>query len=927
MIAMGVPSFVPARRHAGPGLRAAHLATALARNGHSVLLACICRDGEETTEVAPALPAGIELFFVEEARFAGQAACRRIEVFAPDCIVGVTVYAASLARRLSLDVPMWADVFGDLLSEAQAKASRSGGDWSLVHFWSLLSPVLETADRFSAVSRAHSHALIGQLGLAGRLSASTAGEAMVEVIPCAAEAPRADDVRQRAQLRRRMRAQLGIDENALVALCSGGFNTWCDVDTLARGLRMTLEGSPRVHVLVTGGVIPGHDEVTYGRFLDNLGEGDRDRVHVLGWTDSARLPDIYACADVGLNIELPLYERRFGAENRVIEWMAHGLPCITTACSEPGADLVERGLSIRSDPGDARELAAILLSHVAARWQLGEMGERGRVYAREHLDFQTTAAPLLQWAGAPCFASDHDRDRLLRLGLLTHPQGSTEMLEAYVKELSTVDLLRRGLRWTLRRALGLIGNAVLLAALASGTGCQGAPQGRPQPPGKLPNILLLSIDTLRADHMGMYGYNNATTPWMDSLAARGTVIERALSSATETAPAVATFLTGLYQDRHGVAYNRANLPDKTLTLAEILKAGGYATSAFVANRIVDDKHGFGQGFDRFDVAGIEPPATVTTDDRVVAMALDHLRTEPKDEPWFAWVHLLDPHGPYNSAPPWWSEAFQYSPRLFGDDAERSVSEINFGLGVIPRYQFQPDAKRLSSYVRRYDGEVRFTDHQVGALLGGLALAGHEDTLVVLVADHGESLTEHDELLQHGWFVYDTTARVPLVFAWPGQIGVGARVRTQMCTVDIVPTILDLVGVQASGAEGGQQGDQQFDGASLAAELRGGDPAPGSATRDCYTIGPRDNHPFALSSGGLKFILTPAGAPPDPITARAQKEAGMPPIQTPERRELYDLAADPGETTDILKQRADDASDLAQRVTAMRARFRSRGWRW
>ncbi|HYB98076.1 MAG TPA: sulfatase-like hydrolase/transferase [Candidatus Limnocylindrales bacterium] len=881
-----------------------------------MLLACVCRDGEEPG-AAPSAPEGIEVFFTDEKRLAGQAVRHRMEAFAPEAMVGVTVYASALARRLRLGVPMWADVFGDLLSEAQAKAARSGGDWSLVHFWSLLAPVLETADRFSAVSHAHSHALIGQLGLAGRLSAATAGENLVEVIPCAAEAPAATR-EDRDRLRRATRRELGIPENAFVALCSGGFNTWCDVDTLGRATADALARDSRMHVVVTGGAIPGHDEHSYGRFLELA--GSCDRVHLLGWVDSPRLPAIYACADVGLNIELPLYERRFGAENRVVEWLAHGLPCLTTALSEAGAVLVEQGLAVGCARQDPESLAQALLELAAEPSALHRIGDRGRRHAAVHASFTATAAPLLQWAEAPAFAGDHEKDRLLRLGLLTHPQGSTEMLEAYVRELSTLELMRRGLRWTLRRAFGMLGSLAAAAVLMTQGGCNGAPQGRPHAPEEPPNILFLSIDTLRADHMGMYGYDNPTTPWMDDLAARGTVVEHAIASAPETAPAVATLLTGVYQDRHAVAFNRANLPDKATTIAEILAGRGYSTAAFIANRIVDDAHGFGQGFERFEVAAIEPPATVSTDDRVVALALGHLRTAARDRPWFLWVHLLDPHGPYNSAQAWWSKDFQYPARLFGEDPELEFSDSNFGLGVIPRYQVLEGQRRLSYYVRRYDGDIRFTDHQVGALLGGIERSGHRDTLVVLTADHGESLTEHQELLQHGWFLYDSTVRVPLVFTWPGQIPAGARIRTQACTVDIVPTLLDLIGVDPQ--------PHDFDGTSLAGELRGGDAPAGSLTRDCFAIGPRPNHPFALRSGGLKMIVTPAGAPSDPRRAKERIDSGRPPTEdTPERRELYDLAADPGETRNIVDQRRDDAADLAQRIAAMRARFRSRGWRW
>src|SRR5205085_7846539 len=222
----------------------------------------------------------------------------------------------------------------------------------------------------------------------------------------------------------------------------------------------------------------------------------------------------------------------------------------------------------------------------------------------------------------------------------------------------------------------------------------------------------------------------------------------------------------------------------------------------------------------------------------------------------------------DSASPWWSKDFDYARAPLARDGEFPLSDSNFGLGVIPAYQKLENAKTLSDFVRRYDGEIRYTDTQIGAILGLLAASdAGAQTVVVVTADHGESLVEHDELLQHGWFTYDATVRVPLVVAWPGGPR-AKRIAEEICSVDIVPTLLDISHSSegAAGAGAGSAEPAELDGRSFASalgfaavrdhagELRG----PG-----CYSIGPRANHPIALRTAKLKTIVTPAGAPTDP----------------------------------------------------------------
>jgi hypothetical protein len=474
VVGMGVPAVVASRRHAGPGLRSAHFASALAGAGHDVLLVCVLDEDQAPPPCSGNRP-GLTIEFTHEKELLDAALRRRIDAFAPDGVVGVTVYAAALACRLRLDAPLWADVFGDIMAEAQAKAARAGSDWSIVHFWTLFEAVLERADRFSAVCAPQAHALTGQLGLAGRLSARTAGEQLVATIPCCVDPVQVTEDRSTA------RARLGFDDGDFVLLLSGGVNTWCDVETLCDALAEAMQREKRLRVVMTGGAIPGHDEASSGALLSRLAALEPSRVRVLGWVESERLAGIYAACDVALHIELPLYERTLGAENRVIEWLAHGLTCITTALSETGRGLACDGLVLEVPAGDGAALAAMLASAPARQGEISRMGLRGRAWVHEARDPVRAAAPLLEWCDSPVAARDRHGARLVRLGLVSQPQTSIEMLEAYVAALPTAELLRRGARWMLRR----IGEALRACApRVSGrrSAAQSSERFTPRPP-------------------------------------------------------------------------------------------------------------------------------------------------------------------------------------------------------------------------------------------------------------------------------------------------------------------------------------------------------------------------------------------------------------------------------------------------------------
>jgi glycosyltransferase involved in cell wall biosynthesis len=452
LIATGVPSEVESDIHHGPGLRASHFAAALGTAECEVLVVAILPQGDRNRGRLPStfMVAGREVGLVEttEKELGDGALAARIASFSPDAFVGVSAMASAMACGLVGDLPLWADLFGDLMAEAQAKAAVYDNDSALPRFWGMLAQSLERADCFSAVSSRQGDALVGQLGMAGRLSKATMAEELVHVIPCAPTHERLADDARVARLRR----ELGL-EGAFVVLSSGSFNTWCDVDVLYETLVQAMRGCPTLHFVATGGPVAGHDERSYERFAARVSDGAfSDRFHLVGWRPASELPVYYGLADLGLNVERSCYERRLGSENRVVEWLAAGVPVLSTALSEQGRELAGRNVIHRVDPGVPESIASALVELEADRGRLADLARNGSRYAAESIAPETTAASLVAWALDPRRASDSHSARLIRIGLVSEPKTMVALLESYVDELGTAELVRRGARWIWRRS-------------------------------------------------------------------------------------------------------------------------------------------------------------------------------------------------------------------------------------------------------------------------------------------------------------------------------------------------------------------------------------------------------------------------------------------------------------------------------------------
>lgn len=392
--------------------------------------------------------------------------------------------------------------------------------------------------------------------------------------------------------------------------------------------------------------------------------------------------------------------------------------------------------------------------------------------------------------------------------------------------------------------------------------------------GALPNLLLISIDTLRADHLGCYsGQAAKISPNIDALAGESTLFEQAATAVPATLPALASLHTGRYPGGHPVRTNRGRLPPDLPVLAQILADAGYDTAAFYGNSLLAPASGLDRGFKSYTSF---VPLGGAADARGVDFVRNWLEM-PRREPWFLWVHFMDPHGPYDSAPPQWGEGLP-EPRL--PDVMLPFSETNYGLGVIPKYQRLGDLHAANGYRRRYAGEVHFTDAQVGRLLALFDPAQlRQRTLIVLTADHGESLGDHDYFFQHGWFPYESTVRVPLLLRLPGEKSAARRVAEPVSLVDVLPTL--LAGLEIAAPAG-------LPGRDLRPALTGG----GLGTAPIFSVTAYLNQMTGLRQGPWKLVHTPKAPPP------AEGDPWSPYYAAAESFSLYDLAADPGESRDL-----------------------------
>jgi len=321
------------------------------------------------------------------------------------------------------------------------------------------------------------------------------------------------------------------------------------------------------------------------------------------------------------------------------------------------------------------------------------------------------------------------------------------------------------------------------------------------------HIILITIDTLRADHLGCYGYPRATSPFIDSLAASGTLFEKAFASISTTAPSHASIFTSLYPIQHNVLKNGHRLSDSFLTIAEFLGEKGFTTAGFVST----DKHfkagNIGQGIELFDEPLLDENSKYRRATKTVDAAVQWLDERKAKDKFFLWVHLFDPHEPYHSPPQFLDIFTKESPEKRKDIEEFLIYQHHVD------YEFyENSSEKMLQTVDAYDGEVLFADTEVARLVSFLEQKEiNNNTLIVLTSDHGEGLGNH-KLLGHGKHIYNEQIHVPLIFYFSDGSFKGRVVQDVVEHIDIVPTIIELLQAQEAGLP--------FEGVSLVPLLSG-----------------------------------------------------------------------------------------------------------
>jgi arylsulfatase A-like enzyme len=402
------------------------------------------------------------------------------------------------------------------------------------------------------------------------------------------------------------------------------------------------------------------------------------------------------------------------------------------------------------------------------------------------------------------------------------------------------------------------------------------------------NVILILVDTLRADHLGVYGYGRDTSPNLDALAREATLFEDARSQASCTFPSVNSLLTSRYPAVFlGQPDKSMGIPQGVPPLAEILRGRGFRTAAVSASPVVrkspsrfNPAGGYDRGFERFHEDCLWKSAECVN--RAALEQLNALNTDD-GRPFFLYLHYMDPHGPY--APPA-GFARRYATPENGEPEKEFIRAGNPNPIGDMLYKGAPDPgvtpADLQHLVDLYDDEIAYFDTQLAELIAELREAGRlEDTLLVLASDHGEEFLEHGHI-KHCRTLFDTSIRVPLLLRVPG-LGASA-VPHPVENVDVVPTLLDYLGVDTAGLT--------LEGESLRPLIEGEAPAPENG-RQLASQGPWRS----IADDRFKLIHDLARG----------------------RFALYDLTADPGETTDVLRRERRSFHELHEALTAWIAR--------
>lgn len=427
--------------------------------------------------------------------------------------------------------------------------------------------------------------------------------------------------------------------------------------------------------------------------------------------------------------------------------------------------------------------------------------------------------------------------------------------------------------------------ALLAAALLSGCGSQPGGASSPQP---YKHVLVITVDTLRADHVRHNAYGVPTTPFVDSLLATGFEFTHAVTPIPRTTQALASLLTGCYPHTTKVRRLWSRMTPEMVSLAQMAKQRGYVTIAVVSNRVLIRKRGLARGFDVYDFAPDTRDATGTT-----SAAIHHLAKRKPDDAVFVWVHYIDPHVPY-FPPPELAERFDptYTGRYRRHFGALPGGPGNYAYPIdLPKVEavFQNRLpEEVNAHIRKlYAACVRYTDDEIARLVNRLRGQLGDDWLVVFTSDHGESLGEHDYFYDHGDYVYNATLRVPLGFIFPPGDPLRRRGSSdaRVSLVDVMPTLAELLDLPLPTG-----GGYEIEGRSLVPYLRGQNPSPQPTFAECGRSHYPEMVPRRVSfnvSGRFRAVL-----------ADDWKLIWTPGQKPDLEYELYNLRSDPDETENL-----------------------------
>jgi arylsulfatase A-like enzyme len=395
-----------------------------------------------------------------------------------------------------------------------------------------------------------------------------------------------------------------------------------------------------------------------------------------------------------------------------------------------------------------------------------------------------------------------------------------------------------------------------------------------------PNVILISIETTRADHLGCYGYERMTSPVIDTLASEGAMFLNMHVQRGETWPSLTSMMTSLYPVNHGVRHNGHMLPPSKISLAEILKNNKYRCGAFLTNAVYAKWRGFDHKFANAEESEDDVKAT--------QKAIEWLKDQ-HDKKLFLWIHYWQPHRPYQPPLPY--------DRIFDPDYTGRLDGSNYQMNEITLKKLDLDDADLNHIISLYDGSILFIDDQIKQVFQTLDDLGiKENSIIIVTADHGEDLYQHNYYFYHSGSVYSSSLHVPFIIKLPHQLRENKKIEDIVQGIDIAPTILDLLDIPIP---------EHFEGQTLKQLILSESPVTGSGV----AYSEWGNKILTIRTDRYRYVYNPTGFHPHPI-------AEVPEIAYPiEEEELYDVIADPLESANRVSEKSQIAQDLLKKLSS------------